>query len=141
MGKTLFADIPGNRFSVALEAAASGATNTAQSIGYFVAPANIKLEQVLGAFEAAWTGQATNFQTTSVVNLGTSGAGTTAMASLAWSSTDIAVGSGAVKEIPLSSTPANLLASSGEVIIYKIAAASSGQAYPKHHVTLEFSYQ
>lgn len=142
MGKTHFADIPDNVFAAYIGSAASGATNTAQTIGWFLAPADCKLESAyIVASAAAWTGAATNYQNLRVINKGTAGAGTTEMALLSVSSTAITVGSGAALAITPSSTAANLLASSGDVICYTIAQSGDGQVYPIHHVHLLFSFQ
>ncbi len=139
MGKFLAADQPGLTFAHYFEAAASGATNTAQALGYFRAPKDIKVLSVHMVPEAAWTGQATNYQTVSLVNFGTAGAGTTAVASKAFSSTAVSAASGAPTAITVNTD--NDEVSEGEVLYVKVAATSSGQAYPAFHVTMTYEYQ
>lgn len=139
MGKFIGADQPGLVLAHYFEAAASGATNTAQSLGYFVAPKDIRVKSVTMVPEAAWTGQATNYQTVSVINLGTAGAGTSPVATLAWSSTAVSAGSCAPKALTVSTTYDDV--SEGEVLLVTVVATSSGQAYPPFHVTMTYEFQ
>lgn len=140
MGKFMFADIPGNRFCIQQELA-SGATNTAQELCYFVPDKDIKLLGAYLAVEAAMTGAATNYPSFYIKNRGTAGAGTTEMAVLDFSSTAVAIGSGDMGAFTNNATAASLLASSGEVISIGVAVDGTGKAYPKSHVTVWFEYQ
>lgn len=139
MGKRIAADIPGLEFAHYFEAGASGATNTDQVLGYFVAPADIKVKSAHLVFEAALTGAATNYPLFKIVNLGTVGAGTDAVASLAFSSTAVTAGSCAPAEMAVGEDYEDV--SEGEVLALAVAQQASGKVYPQFHGTMVYEYQ
>jgi len=139
MGKRLAGDIPGLEFAHYFEAGASGATNTDQTLGYFVAPADIRVKGAKLVFEAALTGAATNYPKFSIVNLGTAGAGTVAAAALAFSSTAVLAGSEAPVAMTVDTDYDEV--SKGEVMALKVAQQASGKVYPAFHGTMWYEFQ
>jgi len=138
MGKKLASDIPGLEFGMVLEGAASGATNTDQEVGYFVAPFDLKITGAYISFKSAFTGAATNYPKMSLINRSNSDA---EMAALSFSSTGVKCGAKDSVAMNLSDTAANLLASKGDVITYNIAQQGNGKAYPANYCTLIFERQ
>ncbi len=138
MGKCKASDIPGLEFSAAMEAAASGATNTDQEVGYFTAPFDLKLTGAYLAMEAAMTGAATNYPKISLVNRSNSDA---EMAAIEFNATGITCAAKGSVAMTISTTAADLLADKGDVISLVIAQQGSGKAYPISHPTLYFERQ
>jgi len=133
MAQTLFGDrMAGFKLPVTLGALASGATNTAQEVARFVAPHAMKLAAAYAIFIAALTGAATNYVSIWIRNKGTDGAGTTEMATLAFSSTAVVAPADGPKALTIETTTvANLLVAAGEVVSVKIGTGGgSGAAYP-----------
>ncbi|MBM3302017.1 MAG: hypothetical protein FJY85_18965 [Deltaproteobacteria bacterium] len=87
------------------------------------------------------TGQATNFPTFSLRNIGSAGAGTVDLASLAFSSTGVTAASRAPAAMTLNTTAANLEVASGETVLFKILQTASGKVYPKVTAVGWFEYQ
>lgn len=80
--------------------------------------------------EAAITGAATNFRTFRVLNKGQSGAGSTVVASLAFSSSGVTAAAFDETTITLSGTAANLAVASGDVLAWDETVAGTGLASP-----------
>lgn len=139
MGKFLGADQPGLVISNYFEAGASGATNTDQTLGYFVAPKDIRIKEVNLVFEAALTGAATNYPLFTLTNLGTAGAGTTAVASLAFSSTGVTAGSCAPVAMTVDASADEV--SENEVLVLRVTQQASGKVYPAFHGTMAYEFQ
>lgn len=139
MGKFLAADAPGLVISHYFEAGASGATNTDQTLGYFVAPKDLRVKGAKLVFEAALTGAANNYPKFSIVNLGTAGAGTAEIAALAFSSTAVEAGSCAPVAMTVDTDYDEV--SEGEVIVLKVAQQGNGKAYPAFHGTMWYEFQ
>lgn len=143
MAKQICGEIPGlQKFSMPLEAAASAAASTsAASVGRMTPAKAIRIKGAKFIPEAALTGAATNYCTLSLRNLGTNGAGTKDIASLAFSGTGVTAAADVAKALTLSATAADLLVAAGEVLAWHIAQAGTGMAYPKHHPVFDYEWQ
>lgn len=89
--------------------------------------------------EAGITGQATNYRSFRVVNAGGDGAGTTVVASLAFSSGAVTATKNDEKTITLSGTPANLLVAEGDVLVFDETVTGDGLASPGGLVQVEIT--
>lgn len=138
MGKELCSDIPGLEFSAALEAAASGATNTTVENGYFVAPFALKLKGAYLAMEEAATGAATNYFKVALINRSNTDA---EMAAITFNATSVTCAAKGSVAMTVSATAASLLASKGDVITLNTTQAGTGKVYPKMHPILYFERQ
>jgi len=141
MAKTLVGDrMAGFKFPINLRSLASGATNTTQEFANYVVQHDMKLAAAYATLIASLTGAATDYANFNIVNKGTAGTGTTIMASLAFTS-----GITATLEIPkaftLSTTAANLLLSSGEIVAVAAKGGGAGAVYPIAHFVAHFTMQ
>jgi hypothetical protein len=87
---------------------------------------------------AAITGAATNTRSYSLVNTGSTGVGTTVVATLQMNS-GVNATVNQVKAIPLSGTAANLVVASGDVLVWQSTAVGTGQADPGGLVSVAIS--
>jgi len=118
MGDSYLADIPGNRFSVALGSSAAIASNGANAVlgqSYFVAPADLKVHRVFKVATAneVTTGTAVSsasYRRFNLINGGSAGTGTAIMASLNNTASTAAGGSKGF------ATTANNTASAGQIL-------------------------
>lgn len=85
--------------------------------------------------EAAITGTATNFRTFRLVNRGQSGAGSTVVADLAFSTGSVTAAAYDERTIPLSGTAANLVVAEGDVLVWDEVVTGTGLASPGGLVT------
>lgn len=88
--------------------------------------------------EAAITGQATNFRTFRLVNKGAAGAGTTEVASLAFSAGGVTAAAFDEKAITLG-VAANLLVAEGDILAWDEVVTGTGLASPGGLVQVEIS--
>lgn len=119
--------------------AASAALATGNFAGPMV-PFKGSLVAVKFVPSAAIVANGTNFATITVQNKGTNGlAGTTAMASRAWSAVNSALSTG--EFFTLNATPANLVVNEGDVLNLNLASTGgTGLALPAASVIFYFTY-
>jgi len=124
MAKIIAGDIPSHTQSVLFEVASRGATSDTDSNLMFRAPNDMKVKSAYITFKSAITGADTNYCTVRLRNLGTAGAGTTDVATLACTS-----GVTASAKVPKALTLASdVTVDAGEVLIARIDHAGSGLA-------------
>lgn len=145
MAKTLHGDRMGGaagfKMNIPLAVLASGAADTTQEKITFVAEEDMVLRAGFIMFIAALTGAATNHPKISIINKGTNGAGAVEMAALSFDADTVIAAAGVPKALILSSTPANLLLSAGEMVSIKILPVGTGKAYDISYPSAHFSLQ
>lgn len=110
--------------------AASAAAGTAQSHTVDIAPFDGTVTAVTFTPDATVTGAATNYRTFTLVNKGQAGAGSTTVASLAFSSGSVVATGFDETAITLSGTPANLTVAAGDVLAWVETVAGTGLSSP-----------
>lgn len=128
MAVTNIHDIPGNHTLVTAKIATVALGTDAQQ-AVCIVPFNCTVISVKGVNEAAATGNDTNNFTSSLLNGGSDGSGTTVVASKEYDTgTDIVALD--PNTLTNSGTAANLLLTAGDVLVYDKTEAGSGLADP-----------
>jgi len=138
MAQILAGDTPGNRMSQLFHFA-TRASGT-DIVHFFRAPYALTVKAAYVSFDAAFTGQASNYVTFRIRNLGTDGSGTTDCASLAASSTAVSVGAETPLAVTLSTTASELAVTAGQLLEARIAVTSSGQATDNATIQLDYEW-
>lgn len=108
------------------------------TVNIFEAPYACKVTAASYTPDANVTGDNTETRTLSIINRGSAGSGTTAVATLALT-TGVNMTSGDEKALTLSGTAANLLLAEGDVVAFKsLHGGSTGLADPGGLVQVEF---
>ena len=133
MSKYLFADA-GLIDTVCLPDVAGA--NTAQTAGGFVAPKDIVITSVYLVADSAITGQDTNTITVSLRNYGSSGTGTSDIASYTFTS-----GKNVGARVPLALSLSSTDVAQGEVLGEVLSLVGTGMTYPKHRLQIIYKYK
>ena len=123
MAKIIAGDIPSHTQSVLFEVASRGTNADTDSNLMFRAPNDMKVKKAYITFKSAVTGADTHYCTVRLRNLGTAGAGTTDVATLAFSSTSVTASAKVPKALTLAS---DVTVDEGEVLIARIDHAGNG---------------
>lgn len=117
MGENYLADIPMEKHGSVQVYVPANAGDTDVKHPIFQAPHKMKVIAAKVIYQAAITGQATNYITAKVINAGTDGAGTTVIGSKAYTNgVDAAVL--VPEDLTLSGTAADLIVKAGETLAY-----------------------
>jgi hypothetical protein len=140
MSKRLASDRPGESYyNVVRTPAVAGGSN--DRLPVFLAPFDLTLEEAVFLSDAAMTGAATNNFTLTVLDGGTAGAGTSVMATLAFTGTGTVVGAYDKESFTVSATVANLNLDAGDVMLFDKTEGGTGLALEAGYLYVKFKSQ
>ncbi len=132
---TQLSEIAGD-FTARVVLEAQGTAGNTDSWVVLLADSNITITSVTIVPRAAITANGTNYFTLTLVNKGAANAGSTAVATRAWSATNSVANT--AETMTLSSTAADLNVASGDVLSIDRTVAASGLASPRFLVVVKY---
>lgn len=136
--KTGVQDIAGRHQHIAFHPGAAAATATSSEV-IFEAMNACRIKRVAFIASATVTGQATDYFALDILNVGTAGAGTTAIATaITFSTAPIVATALDALEFTLSTTDATIKLAAGEVLTVKRTKTGSGLLMPSGNFIVEF---
>lgn len=139
MGQNFLADIPMAKHGSIQVYIPANTGDTDVKHPVFQAPHKMKVIAVYAIFQAAITGANTDYCTPTLINAGTDGAGTTIVASKAYTN-GVDAAALVPEALTLSGTAANLIIEAGETLAY-LSNMTGSSVYDDNQKIIQIDYQ